>query len=296
MGRLISGLVVLTALCVSCSNEEEQFVFGQTVTVEAGTYEYQFSPDGKAYPIDIPALEVDVHEVTLAEFAKFVSATGYVTTAEKVGGSYVLSSAIQKTGLDNDPSKWWEFVKGKSWRDSYRPEGEEVEESLYPVTHVSYADATAYCAWAGKRLPYAMEWQYIRQLNGEVINFNRWEGAFPYKNRLDDGFEKTAPVNSFQPGKLGIHNMQGNVWEWCADYYHANWEDFAKHQAREGRRIGAPKSYDPINPHAIFRVISGGSYLCADNYCRGYAAGVLNSAEEQLSYEHLGFRCVKDRE
>ena len=284
MGRIVA--LVFVSLLSSCSS----VLKNEAVFVSGGLFTYHMN-NGQAIEVPISDLYVDTYEVTLAQFYQFVQETGYITTAEQKGGSYVFSDNALTSSI-TDISEWWTFKNGISWRNSFRDETEPIQFSNYPVAHVSHADALAYCEWAGKRLPMAMEWLYIQQQNGALSKFNKWEGVFPVHNSVTDGFVKTAPVNSFESGQLGIYNLQGNVWEWCADYYHQNWQEIIMRQPEEHRHLGATRSYDPINPHGTFRVIIGGSYLCAANYCSGYEFGTLNSAEEDASYEHVGFRCV----
>jgi len=288
-------IVFVGAILFSGCDRNKYIRLERTVSIPAGEFIYENPLNGEKLTFQIDALKVDAYEVSLTEFAEFITETGYVTTAEHLGGSYILSKELALSKLNDGAENWWVFEEGITWRDSFHPDSKDVSKSVYPVTHVSYEDALAYCSWKGARLPYSIEWQYIRQLNGETKKHNTWQGIFPLKNNVLDGHEKTAPVKSFDGGKLGIYNLRGNVWEWCADYYHLLWFEFAKERPLAERLLGSSKSYDPINPHGTFRVICGGSYLCADNYCQGDQIGKLHSAEEGMSFEHIGFRCVRDR-
>lgn len=163
----------------------------------------------------------------------------------------------------------------------------------HPVVQVSYDDACAYCAWKGMRLPYESEWDYVFEKDGETNAFNHWQGIFPNEDKGEDGYVGTAPVGSFKPGKTGCLDLRGNVWEWCNDYYHELWPLQADAFPDSIKYKGPPSSYSGNNIYDTLRVIKGGSFLCADNYCRGYASHTKMHADPTLGYEHVGFRCIK---
>ena len=145
------------------------------------------------------------------------------------------------------------------------------------------------------RLPTEAEWEYAATLNGEVSEKNIWQGNFPYENKTEDRFERTSPVGSFLAGKLGLHDMNGNVWEWCADYYHADWYKLAENLSIEERKNGPKKPYDPYALYNTVRVIRGGSYLCADNFCTSYRPFTRMRSDVKMTFGHIGFRCVRDK-
>lgn len=249
-----------------------------------------------------PALEQEVsdfylqkYEVTNAQFRKFVEATGYKTLAERNGGSYVFTVPFQEDSFSIPNAPWWHFVKQASWKNPTGKKHLEVTNDFEPATHIAYEDACAYCDWLDMRLPTEAEWEYAATLNGEVSEKNIWQGNFPYENKTEDRFERTSPVGSFLAGKLGLHDMNGNVWEWCADYYHADWYKLAENLSIKERKNGPKKPYDPYTLYDTVRVIRGGSYLCADNFCTSYRPFTRMRSDVKMTFGHIGFRCVRDK-
>lgn len=277
---------------------------------------------------------MDATEVTNAQFAEFVKATGYVTVAERpvdwesirkqlppgtprpddeklLPGSLVFTPPSRPVDTRN-AGAWWTWTIGADWR---RPSGpgstiEGMED--HPVVHIAYEDAVAYADWAGKRLPTEAEWELAARggLDGRVnvwgddpvdaTRCNIWQGRFPDVNTREDGFVGTAPVKSFPPNGFGLHDMAGNVWEWCSDLYRP--DTYARRLLAAGglesvidNPKGPGRSLDPRNPHAPeSRVHRGGSFLCNDSYCASYRPSARMAAPPDTGLSHLGFRCVSD--
>jgi formylglycine-generating enzyme required for sulfatase activity len=304
-------------------------------TFNMGADNDQASPD--EYPkhaVTVAGFWMDRTEVTNKQFAAFVAATGYKTTAERkpewddlkkqlppgtpkpdasllVPASLVFAPPDHPVDL-SDYSQWWEWKKGANWRQPHGPGSDIRGKENYPVVHVSWYDAVAYCRWAHKRLPTEAEWEFAArgglkdaiypwgndrpEASGAVgsghAHGNFWEGHFPDKNTQGDGFYYYAPVGSFAPNGYGLVDMAGNVWEWCADLYR---NDYYKSLA--GKMTVEPKgpgsSYDPEEPYAKKRVIRGGSFLCNESYCTGYRVSRRMKSSEDSGLEHVGFRAVE---
>ncbi|MFT4013839.1 MAG: formylglycine-generating enzyme family protein [Paracoccus sp. (in: a-proteobacteria)] len=259
--------------------------------------------EGPVREVDLDAFLIDETAVTNAQFARFVTATGYRTDAETFGWSYVFyaalhpkaAHAVMRASVPTVP--WWLAVSGASWQAPEGPGSSTDDRQDHPVVHVSWRDAVAYAAWAGKRLPTEAEWEKAGRGGLHRQRFpwgndltpdgghrcNIWQGDFPASNTAEDGYLATAPVRSFAPNGYGLWQMSGNVWEWTADYWSASWHVPAHPKTR----------HNPSGPHAgRARVIKGGSYLCHASYCNRYRLAARSHNDEDSTTGHMGFRCA----
>jgi formylglycine-generating enzyme len=250
------------------------------------------------HPVTLPEYFIDATTVTNAAFARFVLATGHRTDAEELGISAVFHLALRGDRRHvvgaAEGSPWWWVVEGATWRTPEGPDSDVETRGDHPVVHVSWHDAQAYCAWAGKRLPTEAEWEYAARggLDGARYPWgdeltpdgrwrcNIWQGVFPSENTLDDGYLTTAPVTSFQPNGFGLWNTSGNVWEWCADWFDPEYYAVAAARSPAGPDTGSA------------RVMRGGSYLCHDSYCNRYRVAARTGNTPESAAANVGFRCA----
>ena len=268
---------------------------------------------------------MDATEVTNEQFAEFVTATGYVTVAEKtpraedypgappenlVAGSVIFSPPAKAVPL-NDHFQWWAYAKGANWR---RPlgEGSSIDgKERFPVVHIAYADALAYAKWADKRLPTEAEWEFAARggLSGQVFPWgndfrpeqkwmaNSHQGHFPDRDSGEDAHAGIAPVAVFPPNNYGLYDVGGNVWEWVSDWYRPDYYSRLASTGVVARNPRGPEdSFDPSEPATPKRVHRGGSFLCTDQYCSRYMVGTRGKGDVITGTNHLGFRLVKDRD
>ncbi|NRB62891.1 MAG: formylglycine-generating enzyme family protein [Saprospiraceae bacterium] len=272
--------------------------------------------------VEISPFLMDAHEVTNAQFAEFIAATGYITTAElpptkeefpdlpdslRIPGSIVFTPPPKGT-MPQQYLQWWRWQEGANWKHPEGPESTIEGRADYPVVHITWLDAQAYAKWAGKRLPTEADWEFAARggQSGQLYAWgNQWlpdgkhmantfQGTFPTDNTANDGFTDAAPVGQYAPNPFGIYDLAGNVWEWCADWYHADYYQLVDTRTTLVNPKGPDASFDPSEPQAQKKVQRGGSFLCTDQYCSRYIVGSRGRGEWKTSSNHVGFRCVKD--
>lgn len=303
--------------------------------------DYAFPNERPAHRVRVSPFLLDTHPVTNDEFARFVDATGYLTVAERPvdwevmknqvppgtpkppedvlqPGSLVFAPTDGPVDL-RDLSAWWRWTHGASWRHPEGPGSSIAGRGDHPVVQVAWDDAVAYAKWAGKRLPTEAEWEFAARGGGGSTRYawgdeerpdgkfmaNRWTGDFPYRNDALDGFAGTSPVGAFPANGYGLHDMGGNVWNWCSDIYRA--DAFAGRAAGggvccdpsgpadtkgEARIAGDPSP--PLVPGAVRRVTKGGSFLCHPDYCESYRPPARRGTDPDTGSSHVGFRCAMD--
>ncbi|MBM4068481.1 MAG: formylglycine-generating enzyme family protein [Planctomycetes bacterium] len=325
------------------------------VWVPGGTFWMGSDEFGDARPVHkayVDGFWMDRTEVTNAQFARFIEATGYVTVVERPldprkyqgfraeafgfqpdylaclgvtpesgiaglpwAGLFLARPMLRPFSLvfhrvesrleplKADFRQWWRAVPGACWKHPEGPNSDLKGRDNHPAVHICFEDATAFALWAGKRLPTEAEWEFAArggldrkpyawgdQLmpHGKPMA-NTWQGEFPYHNALEDGYRGTAPVGSFTANGFGLHDMSGNVWEWCADWYQPRYSPHPELR----NPVGPPDSDDPTEPGVPKRVQRGGSFLCCDNYCVRFKMGGRGKGDLESTANHIGFRCAR---
>jgi formylglycine-generating enzyme required for sulfatase activity len=284
---------------------------------------HHYPEEAPAHKVRVGCFWMDRHTVTNAEFKRFADATGHVTTAERPANpdeypgalpemlapsSVVFAKPPARVNL-RDHYNWWAYVRGADWRHPRGPDSSLDGLPDHPVVHVTYEDAAAYAQWAGKDLPTEAEWEFAARGGLEGAEFvwgdefmpdgkpmaNTWQGEFPWQNLLEDGYEWTAPVGSFAPNGYGLYEMAGNVWEWTSDWYQDHGKIVMACCTLDNPRGGSREaSVDLRTPQVRIarKVMKGGSFLCAPNYCRRYRPAARMAQPLDTSTCHVGFRCV----
>jgi formylglycine-generating enzyme len=282
-----------------------------------------YPEESPVHSVTVEGFWIDKYEVTNDQFAKFIDHTNYVTVAERAPraedypgakpemlqpGSVVFRKPSHRVDLRNHYN-WWTYLPGADWRHPEGPGSSIERRARHPVVHIAYEDAEAYAEWIGKQIPTEAEWEFAARggLNGatyawgEELNpsgkfmANTWQGEFPLENSCDDGYEGTSPIGKFPPNRFGLYDMIGNVWEWTSDWYTAH--HFPVRSccgSINPRRGDRDQSYDPQMPGIKIprKVIKGGSFLCAQNYCRRYRPAARMAQPVDTSTCHLGMRLI----
>jgi len=305
---------------VSVATDVEMVWIPQT-TFRMGS-DRDYPEERPVHRVSVDGFWIDRTPVTNASFARFVAATRYTTTAEtatesrncangRPGVPLAGSLVFVRPQRESPASHCWRVVSGADWQHPFGPDSAIDARTQHPVVHVTYQDAVAFASWAGKELPTEAEWECAARggldgapyawgdewMPGGRLLANTWQGEFPWLNRCEDGWEDTSPVDAFPPNGYGVYDMIGNAWEWTSDWFlpqHPS-EDRRGHVIPHnptGGQEGA--SYDPDLPTLRIprKVLKGGSYLSAPNYCRRYRPSARVPEAVDLSACHLGFRCI----
>lgn len=285
------------------------------------------SREKPSHSVTVSGFYIDETEVTNAQFRKFINETKYLTVAERPidwnemkkqlpagtqkphdsllkPGSLIFNKNLKAVASMDNYYQWWTWKTGANWKQPYG-EGTNIDrKDNFPVVHVSYEDALAYCKWANRRLPTEAEWESaalgtktssIFTWGNDVSKLNEmantWQGVFPVKNQSMDGFEYISPIKSFPANSIGIYDMTGNVWELTSDWFHINY-----YQQIVGKKLvnpkGATESYNPQNPYQKEKVMKGGSFLCHESYCASFRISARMASAMDTGSDHLGFRTV----
>jgi formylglycine-generating enzyme required for sulfatase activity len=289
---------------------------------------YAMPREKPAHWVSVDGFFIDITEVTNKQYKTFVEATNYITVAERSinwedmakdlppgtpkphdsilqPGSLIFNKNVNAVVNMENYGQWWTWKIGANWKQPQGP-GSSIEgQDNYPVVHIAYEDALAYCKWANRRLPTEAEWEAAAQgKNNDAIftwgddaeelnkKANTWQGTFPTLNEPIDGFKYIAPVKSYDPNSIGLYDMSGNVWEITSDYFNVNYYKSLKDSTNLTNPTGAKNSYSPQNPYQKERVMKSGSFLCNASYCASFRISAKMGMAEDSGSDHIGFRTV----
>ncbi len=271
-----------------------------------------YPEEAPVHTVSVAPFAIERHPVTNAQFAEFVSDTGYVTVAEReldpadfpgvppadlVPGALVFRPTPGPVDL-RDWRQWWTWVPGACWRHPFGPASSLEDRLDHPVVQVAYPDAAAYARWAGRRLPSEAQWEYAARAgttaayawgddvrpDGQLMA-NTWQGRFPYRNEGALGWSGTSPVGAFPPNGFGLLDMIGNVWEWTTTPY-------TRHHRLDQPAQGCCPTPPPAGDPTVHQALKGGSHLCAPEYCHRYRPAARSSQSQDSATTHIGFRCI----
>jgi formylglycine-generating enzyme len=339
---LFTLLLLISIIFISCKNFDKKLANKTPkdtpegmVWISGGTFlqgavpqdEIAMMHENPQHKVTIDGFFMDITEVTNTQFKKFIEATNYITVAERKvdwedlkkqlpdgtpkphdsilqPGSLVFKKTNTSVPNLYDFSQWWKWEISANWKHPKGKNSDLIGKENFPVVHISYEDALAYCSWANRRLPTEAEWEFAARGNQKNTtyfwgndenllskNANSWEGEFPVSNTKTDGFEGVAPVKSYPANAFGLFDMAGNVWEFTSDWYHVNYyQEIAATTITNP--TGATKAYNPNNPYLQEKIIKGGSFLCNASYCASYRISSRMGTSIDSSLEHVGFRTV----
>ena len=327
----------------SCTNEAkkslnttppEGMVWVETKTFLKGAKSsdlFAMPREKPAHLVTVDGFFIDATEVTNKQFEKFVKATNYITVAERKidweemkkelppntpkphdsilqPGSLVFNKNIDAVVNMNTYFQWWTWKIGANWRHPSGPNSTIEGKDNYPVVHIAYEDALAYCKWANRSLPTEAQWESAAQGTNENMiftwgndlnmlnsNANTWQGVFPIKNESKDGFEYISPVKSYPPNSIGIFDMTGNVWELTSDLFNVNYYNQLDLSKPIINPRGAKIAFNPNNPYQKEHVIKGGSFLCHASYCASYRISARMGTSFDSGSDHVGFRTIASK-
>ncbi|MBR9913384.1 MAG: formylglycine-generating enzyme family protein [Algicola sp.] len=281
-----------------------------------------------SHQVTVDGFFMDITEVTNKEFKAFVTATNYITVAERPidweqmkkelpegtpkphdsvlqPGSLIFNKQVNAVANMSNYSQWWTWKIGANWRHPEGPNSSINGKDDYPVVHVALEDTQAYCKWANRRLPTEAEWEAAAQGTSTDAIFtwgndtslltekaNTWQGTFPIKNESVDGFAHIAPVKSYAPNSIGIYDMLGNVWEMTSDWFNVNYYSSLDPSSVLINPTGASEPYSPDNPYQKEIVMKGGSFLCHASYCASFRISARMGMSLDSGSDHTGFRTV----
>jgi formylglycine-generating enzyme required for sulfatase activity len=316
------------------TNPHEGMVWVETKTFLKGAKssdQFAMPREKPAHLVTVDGFFIDATEVTNKQFDKFVKATNYITVAERSidweemkkelppntpkphdsilqPGSLLFNKNIDAVANMNNYFQWWTWKIGANWRHPSGPNSTIEGKDNYPVVHIAFEDALAYCKWANRSLPTEAQWESAAQGTNENMiftwgndlnmlnsNANTWQGVFPIKNESKDGFEYISPVKSYPPNSIGIFDMTGNVWELTSDLFNVNYYNQLDLSKPIINPRGAKIAFNPNNPYQKEHVIKGGSFLCHASYCASYRISARMGTSFDSGSDHVGFRTVASK-